>query len=544
MAAGTSSRSRPDTKTKTRSEAISRVADRRPAPPLLSMSTSTTERDEITPESMLIGGEFVPAGSGETLGVRNPATGKVIASIPAGSSEDVDRAVRAASEAFENGPWPRLDIRDRARILNRFADLLEERLEVLFTLETRNNGRPIIETRAQLGRLPEWYRYNAALLLADRTDVIPMKGPYLNYLQRFPLGVCGILPSFNHPMMILSKSLAPALATGNTVVIKPSERTPLTTLELARTALEAGIPEGVLNVVTGLGADAGAPLAQHERVAKVTFTGGTEVGREVAVACARRLARSTTELGGKAPVIVFEDAGIERAVAGAAFGAFIAAGQTCICGARILVERSICEEFTAALVERAESIRIGDPALPTTQLGPVISEAQRDRILDYATTAQEDGATLRTGGTRHELEPPFDGGYFLTPGVLGDVRNDMRVAQEEVFGPLAVVIPFDDEADAVRKANDVRFGLGSAVWTRDVARAHRVASQIEAGMVWINDHHRLDPASPWGGVKDSGLGREGGWESFHEFTHLRSVTVRTADDDVDWYSSEAPGRLN
>jgi acyl-CoA reductase-like NAD-dependent aldehyde dehydrogenase len=493
---------------------------------------------------MLVAGEEAHAASGETLSVLNPATGETIAEVAAGAAEDVDRAVRAAQKAFDDGPWPHLEVHDRARVLNRFADLLEERLGDLFALETKNNGRPVIETRAQLGRLPEWYRYNAALLLADRGDVIPMKGPYLNYLQRFPLGVCGILPSYNHPLMILSKSLAAALATGNTVVVKPSELTPLTTLELARIALEAGIPEGVLNVVTGVGAEAGAALAEHPLVAKISFTGGTEVGRSVAVAAARRLARSTTELGGKAPVIVFADAGLERAVSGAAFGAFIAAGQTCICGSRILVERSVYDEFVEALSARAAGIRIGDPALDTTQLGPVISARQRERVLDYCEIGAGEGARVATGGRRPELDASLEGGFFVEPTVLAGVENEMRVAQEEIFGPVAVVIPFDGEDDAIAKANGVPFGLGSAVWTRDVARAHRVASRLEAGMVWVNDHHRLDPASPWGGVKESGLGREGGWESFHDFTNIRSVTIRTAADDVDWYSEGAPRRLN
>jgi acyl-CoA reductase-like NAD-dependent aldehyde dehydrogenase len=508
------------------------------------MMATVLDQQRSSHVPMLIGGAGVEASNGRTLSVHDPSTARRIATVPAGDAEDVDRAVRAAHDAFDNGPWPRLSTQERARILNRFADRLEEELEPLFRLETANNGRPVIETRAQLGRLPEWYRYFAALLLAQRTDVIPMKGPYLSYTQRHPLGVCGILPPFNHPLMILSKSLAAALATGNCVVVKPSELTPLTTLELARIASEAGIPDGVINVVTGYGEEAGAPLAEHELVAKVTFTGGTEVGKQVAAAAARRLARSTTELGGKAPVIVFADAGLERAVSGAAFAAFIAAGQTCICGSRILVERAFYDDFLTAFCATAKAIRIGDPADERTQLGPVISGRQQERVLSYAELGVAEGARLATGGGRPALEPPLDQGFFVEPGVLADVDNGSRVAQEEIFGPLAVVVPFDDEEDAVVKANAVRFGLGSAIWTRDVARAHRVAGRIEAGMVWVNDHHRLDPGSPWGGVKDSGIGREGGWESFHDFSHIRSVTVRTADDDVDWYSEEAPQRLN
>ncbi len=490
---------------------------------------------------LLIGGEEVPGGD-PPLELLNPATGRPLATAECANASDIDRAVESAVDTFTGGSWSRLAPHARALALQRFADLLERRLDRLYQLETANNGRPVAETRAQLSRLPEWYRYNAALLLADRGFVAPMPGPYLNYLERFPIGVAATLASFNHPLMIASKSLAPALATGNSVVLKPSERTPLTALELGRIALEAGIPPGVLNVVPGRGPVAGAALAGNAKVGKVTFTGGTQAGREVAVLAASHFARCTVELGGKTPVLVFADTPPEEAARGAAFAAFIGTGQTCIAGALFLVQRPVYEAFVERLSAVARSIRVGDPADPACQMGPLISAEARERVLTHVRSGLADGARLAAGG--NPLAPlGCEGGFFMQPTVLADCHPGMGVAREEIFGPVAVVVPFSTEEEAVALANSSDFGLGSAIWTRDVARAHRVAGRLQFGMVWVNDHHRLDPSSPWGGLRDSGAGREGGWESFHDFTHLRSVTVRTAQEAVDWYGGET-GRLN
>jgi acyl-CoA reductase-like NAD-dependent aldehyde dehydrogenase len=491
---------------------------------------------------LFIDGAWVEAEGGATLDVRNPSDGSLLGTVSAATAADVDRAVRAADAAFERGEWRDAGNQERSRVLNRFADLLEAELSSFYQLETRNNGRPIVETRAQIARLPYFYRYNASLALTQRSSVIPIEGPYLHYTQRVPLGVAALMPSFNHPMMILTKSLAPALATGNSVVIKPSEQTPFTAVRIVELLTAAGVPKGVLNLVNGTGPEAGAALAAHERVAKIVFTGGTEVGKQIGMSAAKNLAVASLELGGKGAVMIFDDMPLERAVNGAAFASFIGAGQTCVCGSRILVQRTMYDRFCEAFAAKAKTIRIGDPADERTQLGPVISERSRTRILGMLDRAKAAGGKVLTGGA---IPTNVNAnGYFLEPTAVYDVDVASEIAQEEVFGPFTVVMPFDDEADALRIANGTRFGLAASVWTNDVARAHRVASKLTFGMVWINDHHRLDPASPWGGFKDSGVGRETGTESFDAFTEPRAVTVNTTGVTADWYGDTTPTRLN
>jgi acyl-CoA reductase-like NAD-dependent aldehyde dehydrogenase len=500
-----------------------------------------TTLDRTAVHGHLIDGRERASADGRTFEVRNPADGAVVARVAEGGAAEIGLALNAAGAAFADGHWSRLPVRERHRILNRFADAIEAALPELSRVESTCTGRPLREMRAQLARVPEFYRYFAAVARTAEDAVTPFEGPYLNYVRRVPLGVVALITPWNHPLLILTKKLAPALAAGNCVVAKPSEYTPLTTLALARIALDAGIPPGVFNVVAGFGAEAGAALCGDKRVHKIDLTGGTETGRAVARIAGENLVRVTCELGGKAPVIVLPDADLDRAAAGATFAAFIASGQTCIAGTRILVHESQAEALVERMVTRTRALRLGDPLDLQTQLGPLVSQRQLERTQHYVEAGKEEGARVACGGRR--AGGALASGFFYEPTIFDGVRPSMRIAQDEIFGPVTCVLTYRDIDEAVHIANDIPFGLGASVWTGDAARGMKLAERLECGVIWINDHHRIDPALPWGGMKDSGMGRETGLEGYREYTQTKSVIVNL-DEPVDWYATSDVVRLS
>ncbi|WP_085026220.1 aldehyde dehydrogenase [Ensifer aridi] len=478
---------------------------------------------------MWIDGQWVDAALGETFETRNPYTGDVWAAIAKGTKEDAERAVEAAHRAFTSGPWPKLTATDRGHLLRRLGDLIEENAERLARIEVTDNGKLINEMLFQLKYIPQWYYYFGGL--ADKIEgaVIPIDKPEtFNYTRNEPLGVCVGITPWNSPLLLLSYKLAPALAAGNTFVAKPSEFTSASTLEFAKLVEQAGFPPGVFNVVTGFGADLGETLTTHKHVAKIAFTGSEGTGRKIGELAARNFKKVTLELGGKSPHIVFADAEIDNAINGVISGIFAATGQTCIAGSRLLVERKIHDQFLEKVIALAKTARMGDPLSTSTQVGPVTTHPQLEKILGYIDIAKGEGAECLLGGGRPS-NPELGNGWFVEPTIFAGVLNSMRIAQEEVFGPVLAVIPFDTEEEAIHIANDTNYGLAAGFWTQDMRRMLRVSAAIQAGTVWVNTYRTISYMSPLGGYKHSGIGRENGMASIQNYLQTKSVMFSTAE---------------
>ena len=477
---------------------------------------------QIKQTKMLINGIWQNSASGKTFETLNPATGEVIAKVAEGDKADVDKAVIAARHAFEKGPWRKMNARERGRILYKFADLVEKNKEELAKLESLDNGKPLADAMAaDLPLAIDCYRYYAGWADKIEGKTIPINGPYMCYTRHEPVGVVGQIIPWNFPILMQAWKLGPALATGCTIVMKPAEQTPLTALRVGELALEAGLPEGVLNIIPGYGETAGAAISEHYDVDKVAFTGSTEVGKLIMKAAAdSNLKRVTLELGGKSPNVVFADADMDAAVEGAFFALFFNQGQCCCAGSRLFVEGKIHDQFVEKLTARVKKQRVGDPFDMKTTQGPQVSQEQFDKVMGYIKSGKDQGAKLVTGGNRVGTK-----GYFIEPTVFTDVQDNHQICQEEIFGPVLSVIKFNDIDEVIERGNKNMYGLAAAVWTRDIAKAHRMAAELKAGTVWVNCYDVFDAAAPFGGFKMSGIGRELGEYALRNYTEIKTVTV-------------------
>jgi 5-carboxymethyl-2-hydroxymuconic-semialdehyde dehydrogenase len=475
-----------------------------------------------------IGGRHVPSADGATFGVADPVSNKEYTRAAAGGPQDIDRAVAAARDAFDNGPWPGLAARARATILNKVADGIEARSEQIAAAETFDTGLPVTQAKGQAARAAENFRYFADVIVAQHEDAFTTPAQF-GYVLRRPAGVAGLITPWNTPFMLESWKLAPALASGCTLVLKPAEWTPLSASLLPEIMAEAGVPDGVFNIVHGIGEDAGAALVAHPGVPRISFTGETVTGQVIMKSAADHLKGLSMELGGKSPCVIFADADLDAAIDSAVFGVFSLNGERCTAGSRVLVEDSVYDEVVSRLAARASRVRVGDPSDPATEVGALVHPEHYERVLSYVDIGVREGARLVAGGSRPASLPE---GNYLAATVFADVKPEMRIFQEEIFGPVVCVTPFSSETEAVSLANGTRYGLAAYIWTSNLRRAHRVAGAVESGMTWVNSHNVRDLRTPFGGVKASGLGREGGQHSIDFYTESRIVHVATGDTHV------------
>jgi aldehyde dehydrogenase (NAD+) len=482
----------------------------------------TATKAKVSPGKLLINGQWVE-GSGRAFDTINPATGEALTQVAEANERDVDLAVAAARKAFEdvNGPWRKMSASERGKVLWRIADLVEKNIDELAELETLDNGKPIFESRyVDMPMVADVFRYYAGWATKIHGETVNTSNNAFTYTLREPVGVVGAIVAWNFPLLLASWKLGPALACGNTVVLKPAEQTPLTALRFGELALEAGLPAGVLNIVTG-GPETGAALVKHPGVAKVAFTGSTSVGKEIMRNAADSLKRVTLELGGKSPNIVFADSALDGAVKGAINGIFYGKGEVCSAGSRLFVEKKVEDEFLTKLVEFSKKLKLGDPLDPKTRLGAIVSEKQMNTVLGYIEAGKTEGAKLLAGGKRASMNG--DHGYFIEPTIFGGVCNDMKIAQEEIFGPVLATLSFQEVEEVAELANKNIYGLAAAIWTNDIKKAHQLSRRLKAGTVWINTYGVMDAALPFGGYKQSGFGRELGMHAIEHYTELKTV---------------------
>jgi aldehyde dehydrogenase (NAD+) len=482
------------------------------------MATATVEQKQL-----LINNEWVPSSSGRTMEVINPATEDVIGTVASADSSDVDRAVRAARAAFE-GPWGQMSARERGRLVSRLADRLMEKADEVSRLETLHNGKPINESRhIEIPAAAECLEYYAGWADKVMGETIPVKGNYLTYTLREPLGVVAAIVPWNFPLLLAAWKVGPALACGNTVILKPASQTPLTALALGEIAVEVGLPPGVLNVITGPGSSVGQAIVEHPGIDKIAFTGDTSTGKAIMKSAADTLKKITLELGGKSPNIVLPDADIDAAIRGATIGIFYGKGEVCAAGSRLLVDKSIKNEFVDKLASRVKKMVPGDPMDPKTRFGAIASKKQLETVLRYIDTGKSEGATLVAGGERADIGTGK--GYFVQPTVFADVDPKMTISREEIFGPVLATIDFADIDEAIARANDTPYGLAAGIWTRDIKKAHYIARKLQAGTVWVNTYNVYDTAAPFGGYKQSGFGREMSVHALEHYTQMKSVWI-------------------